>query len=489
MGKSRDGKFVPPKGKPSGAGKEEGLGMRKTLDGEDLSKQLERDEEITDKYTSGEDELAPNVHLRHPNRNTEKGHDYRREKKNDENNKNNNEILSQQSSPTLVEELPGVLSKTILAELAAFESDICISLYLPTHKFGEEVNEHADAILFKNQIQQARQLLNDKNIDELRIQRILQPASDLLKDDAFWAEQQKGLAIFMADGFFKYVKLPIAFSEELYINHSFYLTPLVPAMSNDEKFYLLVISKKHAKFYKADAFGMEEIKIPELPYGMSDVVHFEEKDDQNLFRTGGRGGTGGANFHGAGGGEPDEKTHIAMYFDEVDEVLMKAVLATEKAPLMLAAVDYLVPIYKSVAKYKHIADDAITGNHDHDDVNALYRTARERMVRYFHEGRKKALEQFYNNSATELTSTIPEDVIPAAFYSRISRLFVQKDEHIWGKFDEAENKLELHATKFEGDECLLDKAVIKTILNGGEVFLLGKGQMPDNSKLAALMRY
>ncbi|MBA3648147.1 MAG: hypothetical protein H0W62_06295 [Chitinophagales bacterium] len=491
-GKTRENKYIPPKGKPSGSGKEEGLGMRPTLDSEDLEKDLERDKEITEKYTSGVDELAANVHLRHSNRNRQKHRDTHKEKQNEESNKadkSKNDTQKEEFTDTKPEELPGVLNKSIFSDLASYQSDLCVSAFIPTHRAGGEVNEHQDSILFKNVLQQAMQTLLEKKYDEVTVNRILKPAYDLLRDEAFWLNLQKGIAVFMADGFFKFIKVPFSLHEEIYINNSFNVVPLVPAMSNEEKFYLLVISKKHVKFYKADAFEMEELIIPELPFGMSDVVHFEEKDDQNLFRTGGHGSTGGANFHGIGAGEPDEKTHIAMYFDEVDEVLMKYVLATEKAPLMIAAVDYLVPIYKSVAKYKHIAEDAITGNHDHDDVHKLYNTARERMARYFHEGMKKALQHFYNNSATELTSTIPEDVIPAAYYSRISQLFVDRDEHIWGTFDEAENNLEVHTSRMDGDECLLNKAVIKTILNGGEVFLLSRSQMPDNSKMAAMMRY
>lgn len=34
---------------------------------------LEGDNEITDKYMEGEDQVADNVNLRHPNRNTDKG--------------------------------------------------------------------------------------------------------------------------------------------------------------------------------------------------------------------------------------------------------------------------------------------------------------------------------------------------------------------------------------------------------------------------------
>jgi hypothetical protein len=68
MGKDDNGVFHPGKGKPSGANKEEGLGLQAT-EPEKLNEYFE----ITDKYTAGEDELAPGVPQRHPNRNTSKG--------------------------------------------------------------------------------------------------------------------------------------------------------------------------------------------------------------------------------------------------------------------------------------------------------------------------------------------------------------------------------------------------------------------------------
>jgi hypothetical protein len=101
----------------------------------------------------------------------------------------------------------------------------------------------------------------------------------------------------------------------------------------------------------------------------------------------------------------------------------------------------------------------------------------------------RALENYGNQSATALTSSIPADVIPAAHYGRVSHLFVVKDEHIWGSFDEMNNQLIIHDTQLDGDECLIDKAVIKTLLTGGEVHFLEKERMPADSKIAALLRY
>jgi hypothetical protein len=283
--------------------------------------------------------------------------------------------------------------------------------------------------------------------------------------------------------------MPDTPKEDLHINNTFMLKPLVNAMTVKEYFYLLVISKKQAKLFKADAFGMQQVEIAEMPNGITDVVHFEEKEDQKLFRTESGAAGQGAAFHGHGAGKPDEKQHIALYLEEVDETIWKEVLNRENVPLVLAGVEYLLPIYKSVSHYNNIWQESLTGSHEHDDLNALFKEARALMEPYFQERTKKALENYGNQSATALTSSIPADVIPAAHYSRVWHLFVKKDQHIWGTFNEMENILNLHDEKQEGDECLVDKAVIKTILNGGDVHFLNPEDMPADSTIAALMRY
>jgi hypothetical protein len=362
-------------------------------------------------------------------------------------------------------------------------------VFLPTHTAGVEVNEHTDSIVFKTRLQQLAGALRQKNINQAEIDKMLKPGYALLANAAFWQNMTPGLAVFIADGVFQYMKMPLTPKEEVVINTSFYLTPLLPVVGNTDYFYLLVLSKKQAKFYRADAFGMVQLQIDELPDGVDDVVHFEEKDDQKLWRTGSSGAGGGANYHGIGAGKPDDKENLAMYFDEVDETLWKEVLGREHAPLLLAGVEYLIPIYKSVAQYKHIWNDAITGSQEHEDIHSLYQQARKKMEPYFEERHNKALEAYLNNSANGLTSSIADEVIAAAHYKRVWHLFVQKDQHIWGTFDEMNNTLTVHEVQQEGDECLIDKAAIKTILNKGEVHVLPKERMPAQRPIVALMRY
>ncbi|HEX8038217.1 MAG TPA: hypothetical protein VF490_03680 [Chryseosolibacter sp.] len=488
MGKDREGKFHPRKGRPSGTARE-GVGLQ-PID----SSALEDRRGIAEKYTNEMEEPAPNIHLRHPNRNVDKREERQRTKDtqrfNNPANKSLNETFAIERTDTIVEELPAMLSREEFADLANFKNDLCISVYMGTNNTASvEGNIQKDFIGFKNQIQQLTALLREKGLDQTRIEGLLKPAYDLLRREQFWSNVSHGLALFVSDNFFKYIRLPLTPANELLINSTFYLTPLIPVMTSGDYFYVLVLSKKQAKLYRADAWGMQYIQVPGMPNGMDDVVHFEEKDDQKLFRTDTAGAGGGANYHGIGSGKPDEKANLAMYFDEVDETIWREVLHNENVPLLLVGVEYLMPIYKQVAKYKPIWDEVITGSHEYEDTTALYAQARAKLEPYFMQRVTKALNGYWNQLATGLTTSIVEDIVPAAHYGRVYQLFVLKGEHIWGSFDEMNNVLTIHPSREEADECLVDRAVIKTLMTGGEVFILPEEKMPGRSKLAAVMRY
>ena len=68
MGKNKNNSFIPPKGRPSGSGRE-GSGLKDAFAVNDL----EKDNSLAEEYTKAEDEPAEQVHMRHPNRNVDKG--------------------------------------------------------------------------------------------------------------------------------------------------------------------------------------------------------------------------------------------------------------------------------------------------------------------------------------------------------------------------------------------------------------------------------
>ena len=411
-----------------------------------------------------EEDMDNALRMKHPNRGTNK--------------KNNaNKPIQQATAGTQPEEMPGILYKTLFEQLADYSSDCCISLYIPTHSAGMEVNAQHDRITFKNKLQQVKSQLQQKEMGTTDIDAILAPGYALLQDDEAWYTMTNGLAVFMSKDFFRYARMNNEPKEMTLINNSFYLRPLVPALADvhNDYFYVLMISKKKASLFRADGFYIEAIEIEEMPDGMDDVIHFEDKDDNKLFRM--------------GDGKPDEKENIALYLKEVDRTVWQALLSREKAPLLLAGIDYLLPIYRSVSSYQHICEDSLTGSYEHQPMSALYAAAREKMEPFFNKRHEVALDAYCNKLATPLTSSMPETVIPACYYGKVAELFIDQDMHLWGHFDMPNNILTLHATREDNDDCMIDKAITQTILHGGQVHLLPKDKMPKGSDIAALFRY
>jgi hypothetical protein len=59
----------------------------------------------------------------------------------------------------------------------------------------------------------------------------------------------------------------------------------------------------------------------------------------------------------------------------------------------------------------------------------------------------------------------------------------------WGTYNGESGAVQTHEQAGATSEDLLEMAAIQTFLNGGTVFTLSPGTMPDKSDLAAVFRY
>ncbi|WP_343702298.1 hypothetical protein [Chitinophaga sp.] len=480
MGKDREGRFIPPKGKPSGSGRESKLGLRPGMAPEDL----EKDQSITDKYTSGEDEPAPKVRMRHPNRNVHKGD----EEEIAANNKTQNSYKNRYNSAPdgaapRPEPLEEDMSKDDLAALAGYTADCCITLVMPTHRAGMEVNEQQDGIAFKTILQSVQQQLLQQGMRTDEVEPLLMHAFALANDETFWRRQLNGLAVFIAPDVFKYMKLPYAAEQQQYIQQTFDVSPLLPLFTAHEAFFVLVLNKRKAELFEANIFGMKKIRVKEFAMGIDDMVRSEGALQDNMDNT------EGTAFHGEGTGKPTDRSNISMYMDEADQLMWNEALSTRQAPLLLAGVESLLPVYHHRSRYQHIADTYLPGNFEEENIQSLCTEARKKLQPYLEVRLQKALDRYNNSIATRLTSSMPETVIPACFYARAEVLFVQKGYHLWGHFNAMDNQLALRDVAEEGDVCMVNAAAVNAYLNGAEVFLLDKERMPNGAAIAALMRY
>lgn len=78
--------------------------------------------------------------------------------------------------------------------------------------------------------------------------------------------------------------------------------------------------------------------------------------------------------------------HVAFqYFREIDRRLQK-ILVGETAPLVLAGVDYNLPLFRNATGYGHVLDEGIFGNPEGRPAEELHAAAWEIIKPHFMKG-------------------------------------------------------------------------------------------------------
>ncbi len=383
-----------------------------------------------------------------------------------------------------------MLNKKQFENLANFHGPECVTIYIPTHRAGQEVNEGQDQILFKKQLKDVASGLEARGFNEREIDEYLRAARDLLNETYLWRNLSDGLVLFIGKDFFRYFTVPVRFEEFTYISDHFYLRPLLPLFTGDGRFFVLAISLKGVKFYEGTRHSITEVYVKDLtPARLEEVVGYDYEQKSLNYRSGQTGDRGNAMFHGHGEGKEDRKDEIKRFLRAVNDGLME-MLHDEDAPLVVACVDYLYPIFREVNDYRYLLENFITGNPEHWTPMILHEKSWVVVRPVFEKVVDDKRQGFNDLLATERTSYHIEDIVPAAISGRVDTLFVRDVGDVFGIYDTAENKVEVDTEKKLGSASLLNLAAVKTFLNGGTVFLLESEEMPVPEAIVnALMRY
>lgn len=377
-----------------------------------------------------------------------------------------------------------------LKDLSEKRQAPCVSMFMPTYKAGKRVEQNP--VRFKNLLQKARRRLSGYGLSSREVERLMKPAVHLLRRSRFWRYQDEGLVAFLDWNKFRYYCLPIHFKELLVISTSFHTKPLLPIFASNSHFYILTISLKRIRLFQCTRYSIDEVELQNVPQDFSDILGDKFSQKQLQFHTGAPRRTGGrdARFFGTGGHDQDIKKAIFRYFNQVDKSLRKNI-KDEQIPLVLAGVDYLLPIFKKAAKYPNIVEKRITGNPDRLTADELHEWAWVIMRTYFQEAQLDAIASYHAlaGRGSHLAANKLEEVAIAAADGRVQTLFVSVGIQHWGKYDNKLNRIRLHKKFVYGDRDILDLAATHSILKGGTVYALALDQMPDNAEVAAVLRY
>ncbi len=385
-----------------------------------------------------------------------------------------------------------LLTLRALEQLTREYEEPVVSLYMPTVQAGRETRQNR--IRFKNLVTKAEDQFLQQGWRAEPAREYLQPLRQLERRSSFWLHQEAGLAVFHARDASRLYRLPLSFPEAVVVNMRFHIKPLFRLLQGDGRFFLLALGLHGVRLYQGTRFQLEEIETPKVPASVLEALQSDTPQGNRQMRapaTPDRGAPRAGRAQppisfGMGEEVGDRRESLLQYFHIVDHGLHE-VLKEERAPLLLAGLDHLVPLYREASTYPHLVEEPLVINPSALRPEELHARSWALIEPIFSEGRRQKEDLFRRLGRTERVSVDPAAILPAAKDGRIDVLWVAADESLWGRFDGQARSVEPHPQRLPGDEDLLDAAAALTLLNGGAVYVDERGRCP--ASCAALLRW
>lgn len=370
-----------------------------------------------------------------------------------------------------------MISRTELDVLMRHRAEPCVTLTLPVEPPG--VTPRRNAVQLDALVREAEDRLGAQGAGTA----LLDPARKLVTDEAFWLRTRQGLALFLAPGFERIVELPGPVERAVGIGARFRITGVLPYVGERRvAFYLLTASASRAALFRVDTEGMapEPVDLPQGVAAVAASTDYEQASssaapaDQNL------------------GASPEDlrKGQLMQYLNKL-ATAVKAQVGHLPVPVLLAAQPEVAGNFRKQSEIANLWPEHLDVNPDALDFDELRRRALERMAATLEEDLAPDIDHFNSlyNDHSPRASTAPDELVRAARWGRMDTLIVGAGQHVWGVFDEQADRVETHREPAPGDDDLLDRAAVETLLNGGQVRVVEAGKVPGDGAAAGIMRY
>lgn len=256
-------------------------------------------------------------------------------------------------------------------ELRAVDAPFCLTIYAP--RIGSPGAVDPNRVELKNLLKQAEVALSSAGVTPADVKKTLRPARELLQAQTFWPVRYESLALFMRPGFFRYYRIPDdATPYLLTVEQGFNLGPLRAAMDDNQRYYLLALSHKGVSLYRGDHYQIEQLRPRHFPVDLKQALGIDEFPHWYETHTiaPASDGKGSEAYHGQYNISQTDKQMLLEFFRQIDRRL-RTLLRKEPAPLLLAGVNYLLPIYRRANTYADLRPGGITGNVSRMDLDTL----------------------------------------------------------------------------------------------------------------------
>ncbi|MBV9265575.1 MAG: hypothetical protein JO061_05340 [Acidobacteriaceae bacterium] len=368
----------------------------------------------------------------------------------------------------------------------------CISIYMPlsaASTAGLNPRAKQNELHWKECVRSAEELADRHGAQ----------ARGLLNSISNWAAlgtegepQGRSIAVFRSPDVFSVAWLEEEVGDRAVVGPRFYIRPMLTDLTMPRAFYLLALSQKDVRLLRCTTKSSEEVPLP-----ASTKTNFESwmnqvKPDHNDRNNASVGPSGGFNGKvGAlapwGSDREAKDQYLSHFFKQVDRGVQEA-LRGRTEPLVIAGVEYELPLYREVNAYPHLLQEAVQGAANSLKAGEMHARALEAIEREYNNRIEEQLAEWNHKVGANASSRLKE-VVTAAHDGRVLTLLVSDSLETTGVFDEAKHKVVGRETGRLEDQDLINDAVVETVLHAGNVLVVPHSRMPNGAPLAAIFRF
>jgi hypothetical protein len=360
------------------------------------------------------------------------------------------------------------------ADLAAFRGDMAVSIALPTTPVTDDTE--ADRIQLKNLVKEAVEQLEAASADKRRLRDLIEELDDLLEDDVFWAYQARGLMIYATPDNLRSFRVPNALQPLVKVSDRFHLKPLLRSTTFCDAGYVLALADGGVRMIEVskDAPAVE-VAVPDLPTDAASAV--------------GKRTIATRSYSGRIGGSEGKKVRLRQYARQVDTAV-RAILAGRQEPLILASVDALDAIYRSVNSYPHLLAEGLRGNPERQSPAELANAARALLDEVYRTKIADWQGRYRQRINEDRATTDIVRAARAATAGAVASLLVDMDQVVNGTVDDADGRVTFADEASAETYGVADEVARRVLATGGEVLSVRAEDLPESGKaVAAILRY
>jgi hypothetical protein len=300
-----------------------------------------------------------------------------------------------------------------------------------------------------------------------QLNKFLAPIEALARDNSLLKKMRGNIGVFRKNDLFRCVSLPIEIEETSVVADTFHIKPLLKWAQTDQEFLLIGLKYEGATLYKgtqSDFRKIDEAVYPEALRRYDDdggYVSLKERRQQRA-----------------------ELQHTMEWLS----LWVKDLTKNTKTTVFLAGsndvVKAFIKNYQSAKLYPETIDGYFSENKAIDIIRNI------RMILRLDSQIKisDSLNEFELAKNLKHTKTNIFQIARAALKGNVRKLVVAEDFSVFGKLDKHSGGVAIHATDMDHeDDCLLDDLAQTVLLNGGEVIVAKKSDIPNGKVIMAIL--